>query len=143
MSCCKNMASAEGQIARAKARQGAYTLLGFCQKAGRLVSGGDAVAKALLTGQVKILLIADDLAENSRKKLKITLGQLSKRAANELVIWQFGTKESLSIAAGRPARGIWAVCDGNFADGLDKKLELLRDGGEAKRLDVNLLNKPE
>lgn len=138
MSCCKNMAKPETEIARAKARQGAYTLLGFCQKAGRLVSGGDAAAKALLAGQVKILLIADDLAENSRKKLRITLAQLSKKAAGELVIWQFGSKESLSIAAGRPARGIWAVCDGNFADGLNKKLELLQDGGEAKRLDIRL-----
>lgn len=141
MNCCKNTAWNEQDLARLKAEQGAYTLLGLCQKAGRLVSGGDAVQKALAAGQVKILLIAEDLSENTQKKLKLALPLLNKRAVAQLKIWRFGSKESLSIAAGRPPRGIWAVCDENFAAGLNKKLETLAGAKCAVELDMNLAAK--
>lgn len=143
MSCCKNMAAkgANDELARLKAEQGAYTLLGLCQKAGRLTSGGDAVQKALAAGQVKILLIAGDLSENTQKKLKIALGQLNGRSIDRLTIWRFGSKADLSAATGRPERGIWAVCDENFAAGLNKKLELLQADEKAERLGVDLQKK--
>lgn len=138
MNCCKDMVASEQELARLKAEQGAYTLLGFCQKAGRLISGGDAVQKALAAGQVKLLLIAEDLSENTQKKLKLALGQLAGRAKSQPVIWRFGSKAGLSAATGRPERGIWAVCDENFATGLMEKLQVLQAAGEAELLDVDL-----
>lgn len=136
MSFCKNTANDELKLL--KAEQGVYSLLGLCQKAGRLVSGGDAVIKALATGQVRVLLIAEDLSENSQKKLKIALLQLNKKAAAQLKIRQLGTKERLGLAAGKPPRGIWAVCDENFADGMSRKLDLLAEVGRAAALTCEL-----
>lgn len=141
MSCCKNTAKPEQMIALLKAEQGTYTLLGLCQKAGRLISGGDAVQKALVAGQVRVLLLAEDLSENSLKKLRLAMSQVNRRAAERLQIWRFGTKESLALAAGKPVRGIWAVCDDNFADGMAKKLALLAENGKAIRLDLKLTEK--
>lgn len=129
MSFCKNTANDE--LARLKAERGVYSLLGLCQRSGRLVSGSDAVIKTLVGGQTRILLVAEDLSENSRKKLRLALAQLNKQAAARLQIWQFGTKERLGLAAGKPPRGVWAVCDENFADGINKKLSLLVESGKA------------
>lgn len=136
MSFCKNTANDELKLL--KAEQGVYTLLGLCQKSGRLTGGGDAVIKVLTAGQVRVLLVAEDLSDNSRKKLKIALSQLSGKAAKQLKIWQFGTKESLGLSAGKPPRGIWAVCDENFADGIAKKLDLLVAAERAVALSLEL-----
>ena len=43
--------------------------LGIAQKAGKAVSGDFAVQDALRKGKVKLLLIAKDASENSRKRL--------------------------------------------------------------------------
>lgn len=136
MSLCKNTPNKE--LAILKAEQGVYSLLGLCQKAGRLTSGSDAVVKALAAGQVRVLLVADDLSENSRKKLKAALAQLNKKAAAQLKIRQFGNKERLGLAAGKPPRGVWAVCDENFADGIAKKLDLLAESELAVALNIEL-----
>ena len=135
MNCCKNMPSdlTEADLIALKAEQGVYTLLGFAQKAGKLTGGGEAVALALSKGQVQMVLLAADLSENSKKKFAKTWQQLPKGLSGKVVIWQFGSKEKLGQAAGKPPRGIWAVGDENFAKGLQSKLELLQKQGKAEQ----------
>ena len=135
MNCCKNMPSnlTEADLIALKAEQGVYTLLGFAQKAGKLTGGGEAVALALSKGQVQMVLLAADLSENSKKKFAKTCQQLPKGLSGKVVIWQFGSKEKLGQAAGKPPRGIWAVGDENFAKGLQSKLELLQKQGKAEQ----------
>ncbi len=139
MNCCKNMLSnmpenvTEADLAALKAEQGVYTLLGFAQKAGKLTGGGEAVALALAKGQVQMVLLAADLSENSRKRFAKMWQQLPKGVSGKVVIWQFGSKEKLGQAAGKPPRGIWAVGDENFAKGLQSKLVLLQEQGKAKQ----------
>lgn len=134
MNCCKNTESFKAL----QAEQGVLSLLGLCQRAGRLISGGDAVQKALLAGQVRLLLVADDLSENSLKKLRLFMPNVSQKSLSKLSIWQFGSKVGLGSAAGKPARGIWAVCDENFADGMAKKLAMLVKADKAHTLDKEL-----
>lgn len=45
-------------------------VLGMAQKAGKLASGDFAVKTALKTGKVKLLVVATDAAENTKKELK-------------------------------------------------------------------------
>ncbi|MBQ2888122.1 MAG: ribosomal L7Ae/L30e/S12e/Gadd45 family protein [Firmicutes bacterium] len=135
MNCCKNMPSnlTEADLAALKAEQGVYTLLGFAQKAGKLTGGGEAVALALAKGQVQMVLLAADLSENSQKRFAKMWQQLPKGVSGKVVIWQFGSKEKLGQAAGKPPRGIWAVGDENFARGLQSKLMLLQEQGRAEQ----------
>ncbi len=137
MNCCKNTAKPD-ELKLLKAQQGIYSLLGFCQRAGRLISGGDAVIKALAAGQVRLLLVADDLSENSQKKLRLAVAQSDKKTLASLKVWRFGTKADLAMAAGKPPRGVWAVCDDNFAAGMAQKLAVVATAGLAVPLDAEL-----
>ena len=47
-----------------------YSLLGLCQKAGKLVSGEFAVEKAVKGGNAKIVIISADASENTAKKFR-------------------------------------------------------------------------
>lgn len=136
MNCCKNTVKSEAELAALKAEQGVYSLLGLAQRAGRLIGGGDAVQKALPTGQVRLLLLAGDLSENSRKRLRLTWAKLTPAVRGKIAVWQFGDKERLGRSAGKPPRGIWALADENFAAGIDGKLKLLAASGMAEPIDL-------
>lgn len=91
------------------------TLLQFAQKAGKLISGSDAVQRYARTGKVRLIILTTDLSFQTRRKI-IYLNQ----ALNiPLVTWglksdtlQFNLKEA----------GVLAVIDHNFAKGLLKYL---------------------
>ncbi len=105
--------------------QGIYTLLGFAQKAGRLTSGNDAVRLQLAKGGVRLVLLAQDLSENSREDFLKNFERLPRRTRDVVDVWLFGRKDELGLAAGKAARGIWALSDENFAGGMISKLETL------------------
>ena len=51
------------------ANNGVTFALGLAQKAGKLASGDYAVRSALKNGKAKLLLVAADAAENSKKDM--------------------------------------------------------------------------
>ena len=57
----------------------------MAQKAGKLASGDFAVKTALKTGKVKLLVVATDAAENTKKELK-HLAEMVKVEAVVLVV---------------------------------------------------------
>lgn len=104
-----------------------YTLLGFAQKAGKLVSGDDSVFIALNKKNPKLIIVAEDLSENSRKKFeqKLFTAAKSKKKSTETAVFTFGTKVSLGHAIGKSPRGLVAVMDENFAKAIAEHLEKL------------------
>lgn len=137
MNCCKNTAKPdEAALAELKAEQGVYNLLGLAQRAGRLIGGTDAVQKALASGQVRLVLLAEDLSENSQKRFRQAWAALPPRAKAKTNVWRFGDMERLGRAAGKPPRGVWALADENFAAGISPKLTLLINSGRAVPLDL-------
>lgn len=116
------MAASKASNNKSPAEQGIYTLLGFAQKAGKLYGGGDAVAQAMLRGQVKIVLIAWDISENSLGRFQKRWQQLTLGQQREISVWRFGSKEQLGMACGKPPRGIWGIGDEGFCKGLADKL---------------------
>jgi ribosomal protein L7Ae-like RNA K-turn-binding protein len=72
-------------------------------------------------GNVKFLLIATDLAENTTKKCTSTA------VSQEIPFRFYGTKESLSTMTGEPNRGIFGITDVQLAkvimEEIDKEQE--------------------
>lgn len=152
MSFCKNMSNLEASkpdigenVAEKKpqlpAEQGIYTLLGFAQKAGRLVGGDEAVSLALQKGQAKIVLLAWDLSENSTTRFRQRWQTLPKKVQENVMVWRFGDKMTLGLATGKPPRGIWAVSDENFCRGVAAKLKALAEVAPKKAERINLTEK--
>lgn len=137
MNCCKNTAKPEGAvIAAKKAENGVYALLGLAQRAGRLVGGGDAVQKALAAGNIRLLLLAGDLSANAQKSLRTAWAKLPPKAKANAEVWRFGDKITLGAAVGKPPRGVWALADENFANGICQKLAMLAESGIAEKIEL-------
>lgn len=93
-------------------------LLGLARRAGG-VHSGDAMVRSLLlkTGRVKLLLVASNAAERTRKNIS----ELARAAGVTLITC--ATKEDLGKAMGRSMRSVVAVTDQNLARGIMKALE--------------------
>ncbi len=91
--------------------------LGLAAKAGRIVSGEFATEKGVKSGQVFLVLTAQDASENTKKKFK------DMCTYYEVPLYNVGTKEELGSAIGKDYRALIAVTDENFAKAMTKKLE--------------------
>ena len=83
--------------------------LGLAQKAGKLASGDYAVKSAIKTGKTRLLLVAADAAENSKKDLYI-LAELYGVMLVETL-----SRDQLGQAIGKARRTAVAILDDNFA----------------------------
>ena len=103
-----------------------YSLLGLCQKAGKLVSGEFAVENAIKSGSACVVLISCDASENTTKKFR------DKCEYYGVPIFAYGDKASLGHAIGKEVRTSIAITDNGFAKTLQKNLQLVeQDGGNA------------
>ncbi|MCL6634928.1 MAG: ribosomal L7Ae/L30e/S12e/Gadd45 family protein [Peptococcaceae bacterium] len=87
-------------------------LIGLGQRAGRLVSGEFAVKSALAGRRAKLLVIAGDAAERTRRELFRLAG-----SANVPAIL-YGSKEELGRLTGKPPRSAVAFTDEQMARGV-------------------------
>ena len=84
--------------------------LGLAQKAGKIASGDFAVKSALKGGEVKLLIIASDASDNSKKDIYYLAGLYSVKTIEIL------DREQLGMAIGKAKRTAIAVLDANFAN---------------------------
>jgi ribosomal protein L7Ae-like RNA K-turn-binding protein len=91
--------------------------LGFAAKSRNLVSGYHTCLHAIKQKKLKLLILSEDLSENTVKKLS----KLSKE--NEIPLRIYGKSEELSKATGSQDRGIFGITDGNFADVILKEID--------------------
>ena len=89
--------------------------LGLAQKAGKTASGDVAVRAALKSGKVKVLVLAQDAAPNSKKEIYF-LAEMAGVQVIELL-----TRNELGHAIGKGPRIAVAITDANFANMLLKK----------------------
>lgn len=94
-------------------------LLGIAAKAGRVVSGGTAVEKALRSGEAYLVILSTDASDNTRKKFG------DKSAWRQVPLRYFLTKEELGRRLGTGQRSAAAVTDRNLAEAV---LRVLDDG---------------
>ena len=68
--------------------------LGFAKKSGNLLTGVNTCSFAMAKGKVKLVILAEDISENSRKKI---MKEIRKYGVNTR---QYGNSEVLSVAVG-------------------------------------------
>lgn len=91
--------------------------LGLAQKAGKAVSGDFAVREALKGGKVKLLVIAADAAENTKKDLLYIAESAGVPVIEAL------SRVEIGVAIGKAPRASVAITDANFVKMLTKNLK--------------------
>ncbi len=94
-----------------------FSLLGLCQKAGKLVSGSMLCEKAIRNKKAQLVIVAGDASEDTKKKFK----RLSCNYDVPLLITS--DKEQLGHSLGKVSRTIIVVTDKGFKDMLLVNLE--------------------
>lgn len=95
-------------------------LIGLAQRAGKLLSGEGTVESAIRRGKVKMLILAEDASDNTKKLFN------NMAAGANVPIFMYGTKQELGLAIGKSHRSTVAITDINFVRGL----KLLLTNGE-------------
>lgn len=95
-------------------KQAAFAL-GLAQKAGKVAAGDFAVRAALTSGKARLMLIACDAAEASRKELLY----LAENAGVKTVTGP--TRAEIGAAIGKSPRTAVVITDNNFAVMINKK----------------------
>ena len=103
-------------------KERAYGMIGLATRAGKAVSGSDAVAGAVRAGNVKLLIITKDISGNSLDKVLRNI-----TGTDEIPCYSFGSSDELGDALGKPARAVAAITDKSFADGISAILEKINE----------------
>ena len=94
-----------------------YSLLGLCQKAGKIVSGEVACEASIKNKTAKLLLLAEDASENTKKKFQ------NSSAYYHIPICVLGNKERIGVALGKESRAILAITEEGFAKSILQKIK--------------------
>ncbi len=94
-----------------------YSLLGLCQKAGKIVSGEVGCEAAIKNKTAKLLLLAEDASENTKKKFQ------NSATYYHIPLLELGLKEQIGMALGKGSRAILAITEEGFAKSILKKIK--------------------
>ena len=97
-----------------------YSLLGLCQRAGKLVSGEVGCEQAVRSKTAVVILLAEDASANTRKKFQ------NAGAFYEVPMVTVGTKEELGRAIGKESRAVIAVTEAGFGKKILELSEQMR-----------------
>lgn len=92
------------------------SLIGLATKAGKTVSGEFSTEKSVKTGKGFLVIVAEDVSENTRKKFQ------NMCDFYEVPVYFFSNKEELGRFCGKQFRASIAVQDENFAKAIVKEL---------------------
>ena len=94
-------------------RDKVLSLIGLAMKAGRCTSGEMMTENETKAGKAKLVVVASDASENTKKKFR------------DMCI--YGDKDTLGHAMGKEFRASLAILDEGFADGILKALKNRED----------------
>ncbi len=93
-----------------------YSFLGLATKAGKLISGEETTERALKSGKVYLVIVAEDASDNTKKKFR------DMCSYREIEIQYFGKKELLGKFTGKKIRSVVAIIDRGFAGNLTEMI---------------------
>ena len=91
--------------------------LGLAKRAGKLISGYQTCVHTISKGEVKLIIAASDISENTKSKFE----SLCSRHNVRLEI--YGTIDDLSRMTGFANRGVYGITDLNFAEVIIKEIQ--------------------
>lgn len=100
-----------------------FNLLSMAQRAGRIASGDFAVAKAVQGKNARLLLVAKDASEETKKRYR------QMAAGAKIEIFYLGDRELLGHCIGKDFRAAAAVLDAGFANAIAKHCRSDSDTG--------------
>lgn len=92
-------------------------ILGLAMRAGKVVSGEDLVLKTIKSKKAKFILLSQDAGKNTSKRIT------DKCETFQIPVYQYGTREELGKAIGKPERVVIAITDAGFARKIKKLLQ--------------------
>ena len=95
-----------------------FSFLGVAQRAGKLVSGDDSTMLDIKKNRVKLVIVAEDASNNTKKLFK------DKTSFRNIACVTYSTKLQLGLAIGKAPRAVMGIKDVSFAD---KVLELIEN----------------
>ena len=102
-------------------RSSFWRLLGLAARAGKLISGSDAVEIGLRRDKGFLLVLAKDMAENGAEKLR------RLAAAHSIEVISIGTREDMGHWTGKFERVAILIADKGFADRLLELYKLQKE----------------
>ena len=100
-------------------------LLGLCRRAGRMKIGCDTVIESVALGNSRLVLLAEDISENTKKKI------ISAVNGTDYEILKY-SKDELSFALGKTC-AVLSVEDEGFAKKLSELITIqTQQGGETE-----------
>lgn len=105
-------------------RDKVYSYLGFAAKSRNLITGYNTCSMMMEKRKLELLILTEDLAENTVKKLLQQCG----RTKTEYRI--FGKGDVLSHATGKSGKGIFGITDRHFAEIICKEIDLIQSERE-------------
>ncbi|KPI53489.1 50S ribosomal protein L7ae [Clostridioides difficile] len=94
------------------------SFLGLATRAGKIVSGDDSTLLDLKKGKVKLVLIAEDASNNTKKLFK------DKSTFRNIPYLFFSTKEEIGVAIGKSPRAVIGIKDENFSKKIIELIEI-------------------
>jgi len=92
-------------------------ILGLANRAGKCISGEAGCEKAVKSGKAKIVIISQDVSNNTRKKFE------DMCRVRNIPIVKIATGAELGRALGKAVRMVVAIGDEQFANMVKKELE--------------------
>ena len=93
------------------------SMMGLANKAGKLVSGEFASEKAVKDGKARLVIIASDASDNTKKLF------YDKCRSYSVPVRVYADKESIGSALGKRTRASTAVTDEGFARSILQKID--------------------
>ena len=93
-------------------------MISLANKAGKLVSGEDAVRNSIRSSKAKLVLLAEDASDNTKKRF------INSAAFYNIALVTWGSKEELGSSIGKSERSVIGITDEGFSKSLKEKLEV-------------------
>lgn len=95
-------------------------LLGFAARSGNLLAGYNTCLSLIKRRKARLVLLTEDVGENTKKKIA------QKCAFYHISCALYGTADELGQATGKPGKGVFAVINQEFADGIVRAINAVR-----------------
>ena len=98
--------------------------MGFAARSKNIQVGYNTALVLIAKKKVKLLLIAEDVGDNTKKKLT------HKCVTNNIKYRVFGKASELSHMTGNVDKGVFAIMDKEFAESICKEIDLIQSERE-------------